>query len=167
MQACFVFAQDSTFTKAETKLYGSPKEKAEQVALRQKAGYELYRLIGFKEYYANGIASFLQMNGYNLDDTKAAGNQTTFVFTPRVGMGKPPKLYFKYWVNTDKRITKVQLSGYPDALAKLFVFYWPTDAQWANVAQLKKGTVAKKMLIDEAITYNSKGGAPFIEVSKL
>lgn len=160
------FSQDTTWTKTDAKLYGTPKEKSEQNALWNKAGYELYRLIGFKEYYANGLATYLQNNGYNMDETKDIKGGSLFVFSPRIGTGTPPKLYFKYWVNADKRITKVVITGYPYGLASLFVSYWPTDVQWASTESLKKGVIASKMLVDETITYNNKGAAPFIEISK-
>jgi hypothetical protein len=159
-------AQDTTFTKNDAIMYGTLKEKTDQNALWNKAGYELYRLIGFKEFYANGIASYLQMNGYNMDDTRDIKGGSLFVFSQRIGMGQPPKIYLKYMVNKQKRITAVRITGYPYGLASLFVRYWPTDIQWPSTANLKRGIVATKMLIDEKITYNYAGVTPFIEISK-
>jgi hypothetical protein len=165
--AFIAFGQDTAaFTKNDAIMYGTASEKRDQDALWNKAGYELYRLIGYKEYYANGIASYLQTNGYNMDDTRDIKGGSIFVFSQRVGMGTPPKIYLKYWVNRQKRITAVRITGYPYGLASLFVSYWPTDIQWPATAALKRGVVATKMLIDEKITFNYAGATPFIEISK-
>jgi hypothetical protein len=171
--AAFIFACFSSFsqtvktwTKTDSEWYGTPKEKAEQEGISNKVGYELYRLIGFKEYYANGLASYLQENGYNMDDAKDIKGGSIFVFSQRVGTGSAPKLYIKYMVNSQKRITSMRITGYPMGLASLFVSYWPTDIQWSSVETLKKGVIATKMLINESITYNSAGAAPFIEITK-
>ncbi|UOE47997.1 hypothetical protein MTO98_26660 [Mucilaginibacter sp. SMC90] len=163
---CYAQTDTAKWTKTDAKWYGTPKEKREQQALWDKAGYELYRLIGYKEYYANGIATYLQANGYNMDETRYIKGGSEFIFAPRISTGGEPKLYLKYWVNADKRITKVKITGHPVGLARLFIQYWPTDIQWTSTAQLHNGVVAKKMLIDETITYNNKTGVPFIEISK-
>ena len=165
--ALATFAQDTAWTKGKAAVFGTQKEKHDQDALFQRDGYEIYRLIGYKEYYANGISSYLQTHGYSLHDTrKVAGVGTEFVFDQQISMGHDPQIYFKYWVNADKRITKVRITGYPYGLASLFVNYWPTDIQWTSTAQLRHGVIAKKMLIDERITFNYGGVEPFIEVTK-
>jgi hypothetical protein len=79
-------------------LYGSQQEYKDQVALREKSGYDLYRILGYKSYYTNGPSSFLQQSqNYSMDATQKRGKMV-YTLSRKNAEGKTGKMYFNFWV---------------------------------------------------------------------
>ncbi|MDF2433425.1 MAG: hypothetical protein JWP44_3056, partial [Mucilaginibacter sp.] len=62
-------AQDTTWTKSDTKIYGSKAEKVHQDMISRTSGNRfLCSFIGFKQFYDQGISEFLQVNEFSFYD---------------------------------------------------------------------------------------------------
>jgi len=165
------YAQDTTFTKAEATLYGTKAEKVHQEAIsRQSQNRFLSRFIGFKMYYVDNIATYLQTN---MEYASADGSNPKGYFIEvlskkgiYIGKIKPPKIVLKFAIDKDERIKSGVISGRFADLARLFIYYWPMSAEWTSEVQLKPGVAAQKHCFGDLITFNWVGITPFIKVTK-
>ncbi|MEO3407103.1 hypothetical protein AAFN85_24515 [Mucilaginibacter sp. CAU 1740] len=157
----------AVWTKADEELYGSQAEKVHQDMIERQAGYSLVRIIGFKEYYTNEISSYLQQNGYRLEDSPDRKGSFNYVFSPSyIGTQKAPKLRMSFMVNQSHRVTSGTITGSLFDLASLFLYYWPQSAEWRTRAQLKRGVVAQKHNFGDLITFGWNGVTPVIRITK-
>jgi hypothetical protein len=164
------FAQADKFAKENFKLYGSPVERAHQETIeKQSSRRYLTRLIGFKQYYLNELSAYIQQSGYTDQDAPFKPGMYILKFTKNgayMGNAKPPKLTLTFSVDGDERIKQGTITGNFDALAMLFIRYWPMDAEWNTEVKLKPGVVAQKHSFGDLITFNWSGATPFIKVTK-
>jgi hypothetical protein len=160
-------ADSTKWSKFEKDMFGTPAEKREQDAISNKAGHELYRFIGYKWYYVDGLAGWLQMHGYSESDVRQPTKTLTqYIFMPKIHQGKVQPVRMNISIGKNDRTTRVLLTGPFNALAKIFLTYWPTDPQFNDEVALKGSSVAQKMLIDEKITFHNSAGSCSIVVSK-
>lgn len=164
------FAQTDKFAKENFKLYGTPAERAHQEAIEKQSGSRyLTRLIGFKQYYLNELSTYIQQSGYTDQDAPFKPGMYILKFSKNgayMGNTKPPKLTLTFSVDADERIKQGTITGSFNALAGLFINYWPMDAEWDTEVKLKPGVVAQKHSFGDLITFNWSGATPFIKVTK-
>ncbi len=139
------------------KLYGTEQEYQKQIGIRDKAGYELYQLLGYKSYFTNGLTAYLQQTkGYTL---KSSESKSCITYTLTGKEDKSDKVILKFWINEEDRITKAKFYGNKDRLSNLFLSYWPTAEK-----ETSEGAVAEKKFLNERIVFNYSGNKPYIEV---
>lgn len=173
---CFIslaaVAQDTTWNKTAAKMYGTKAEKVHQDNIEnQSQSRYLVRLIGFKQYYLNEIGTFIQSNmGFSMDDNSPERKGFYIdTYTKNgvfIGKNKPGKLVLTFAVDKSERIKYGTINGRFGDLANLFLNYWPQDAEWAMIDQLKPGVVAQKHSFGDLITFNWSGTVPYIKVTK-
>lgn len=164
--SCGAYAQEWSATDA--KVYGEQAEYKAQMELAKKTrNRNLYRLVGFTPYYANGLSLWMQDRGFTSKTLEAPASQEVYLFTKNyVGSVKPTDV--KLVLNLNKsRVANAKIYGSFTDLAQLFLYYWPTSADYADSSKLKQGTIAQKQLIDEVVRFNYSQKEPFIEVVKI
>jgi hypothetical protein len=162
-------AQDTTnWTKDKLETFGTKAEVIHQQSIRNQSDHhDLFRLIGFKQFYANGISSYIQADmDFTLNDNK--GGDNVYVFEKNgVFMGvKQPRLIANYNISKDGRIVSARITGMFADLAKLFLTYWPQSADFAIAVQLKPGTAAVKHCYGDLISFKWIQGKPIIFITK-
>jgi len=157
-------AQEQAWPKAYEQVYGTQQEYNGQTALRKMMGYDFYRLIGFKSFYTNGPSGFLQQARNFSMDASESKNRLVYKLTKKDRSGKSGRFYLTYWLDNDDRVTKARFSGDLQELAYLFLNYWPSNTDWTDAAQLKKGVLAEKEILGEKVIFNYKSSKPFIEI---
>lgn len=155
------------WTATDEKVYGTQQEYNDQEAISKKVSHgNLYRLIGFKQYYANGLSLWLQERGYTSSEAPERPGHEVYIFKKNyVGSVKPENIVMTLGLNND-RISSAKIDGSFADLAQLFLYYWPTSPDFADAAKLKPGVLAQKQLVNETITFNYKGKKPVIEISR-
>lgn len=164
------YSQDTTRLNKDTE-YGTLAERVHQESIeRQSHGHYLCRLIGFKGYYLNKIATYLQVyKDFTLNDTPDKQGYFVYDFSKNMiymGKVKPPKMILTFAVDKSERIKSGVINGRFNDLADLFINYWPMDAEWNSEMQLKRGVVAQKHSFGDLITFNWSGITPYIKVTK-
>ena len=155
--ALLVKAQDNNaWNSFNGKIYGTELEYKKQINLREKAGYELYQLLGYKSYFTNGPASYLQQTkGFTLKESET---ENCIIYTLTNKADKSAKFVLKFWTDDEDRITKAKFYGNKQQLAELFANYWPSEKE--TVA----GSITEKQFLTEKIVFNYSSDKPFIEV---
>lgn len=164
-----VKAQDTTWTKSDTKIYGSKAEKQQQEMISHTSdNHFLCRYIGFKQFYDQGISEFLQSNGYTFEDALNNPGVNTYILTKNgVYLGtKPGKVRITFFHDKDERITTGSVKGPLSTLAAIFLYYWPQDVTWRSAEQLKPGVVALKHSYGDLISFKWVSGQPVITITK-
>jgi len=161
-------AQDtSKWTNDKLALFGTKAEVVHEQNIRnQSDSHYLFRLIGFKQFYANGLSAFIQSDmDFTVLDTKASN---VYLFEKNgVFIGnKPSKIKAVFALDNDGRIVSVKITALFGDLAKLFLTYWPQSADYAVVTQLKPGTAAVKHCYGDLISFKWVNGLPVIYVTK-
>jgi hypothetical protein len=163
------FAQDTSWTKSMSKIYGSKVEKHQQDEIAaQSESRMLCRFIGFKSFYEQGISDYLQSHEYTMDNAFQHGATVTYKLTKNgVYIGtKAPKVYITFTHSSADRILSGRLTGPFNTLAFLFLSYWPQDALFATEDQLKPGTTAVKHCYGDLISFKWNGATPYITITK-
>ncbi|WP_113638979.1 hypothetical protein [Nubsella zeaxanthinifaciens] len=160
------YAQEWSAT--DQKVYGNQTEYKAQMELAKKSKHRnLYRLVGFTPYYANGLSLWMQDRGFTSQSLEAPANQEVYLFAKNyVGSVKPTDV--KLVLNLqNSRVANAKIYGSFSDLAQLFLYYWPTSADYADSSKLKQGTIAQKQVVDEIVRFNYSQKEPFIEVLKI
>ena len=162
-------AQDTTWTKSDTKTYGSKAEKLHEDMIRSGSdNHFLYRFIGFKQFYDQGISDFLQSYQFTFTDAINKPGFNTYILTKNgvyLGTG-PVKIYITFYHDKEERITSGNVKGPLLTLAAIFLNYWPQDAIWRSTDQLKPGVVAIKHCYGDLISFTWVGNQPVIAITK-
>lgn len=74
------------------------------------------------------------------------------------------KVLFSIPVTEGGKMRSMKISGDAWAMIKLFLFYWPADAQYNDDSQLKKLAFARKRFNNDEITFYWNSGNPYINV---
>jgi hypothetical protein len=162
-------SQDTTWTKSDTKIYGSKAEKLHQDMISHTSdNHFLCRFIGFKQFYDQGISEYLQSYEYSFDDAINKPGVNTYILTKNgVYLGtKPAKVYLTFYHDKNERITSGKVKGPLAALAAIFLYYWPQDAVWRSTDQLKPGVVAVKHCYGDLISFKWIDSQPVITITK-
>jgi hypothetical protein len=162
-------AQDTTWTKSDTKIYGSKAEKLHQDMISHISDNRfLCRFVGFKQFYDQGISEYLQSYEYSFDDAVNKPGVNTYILTKN-GMyvgSKPIKVYITFYHDKGERITSGRVKGPLVTLAAIFLNYWPQDAVWRSTDQLKPGVVAIKHCCGDLISFKWVNNQPVITITK-
>ena len=164
-------AQDTTWTKSDTKLYGSKAEKAHQEMIaEQSANHFLCRYIGFTEYYTNKLTSYLQLKqDYSFDDNSPNVPGYVICILSKNGIStrfKFPKMVVRFSINKQRPITSGKITGSFNELVDLFLNYWPQDANYNSSAQFQPGVSAIKHCYGDLISFKWVNGKPQITITK-
>ncbi len=117
----------------------------------------MYQLLGYKSYFTNGPASYLQQTkGYALKESDSE-NCMTYTLTNKAD--KSTGFILKFWTDGEDRITKAKFYGNKQQLAELFANYWPSEEK-----ETVAGSIAEKKFLNEKIVFNYSSNKPFIEV---
>ena len=164
-----VQAQDTAWTKSDTKTYGSKAEKLHQDMISHTSdNHFLCRFIGFKQFYDQGISEYLQSYQYSLDDAiNKPGVNTYILIKNGVYLGtKPAKIYITFYHDKNDRVTSGSVKAPLITLAAIFLNYWPQDAVWRSTDQLKPGVVAIKHCYGDLISFKWIDNQPVITITK-
>ncbi|MHB8207775.1 hypothetical protein [Mucilaginibacter sp.] len=162
-------AQDTTWTKSDTKIFGSKAEKMHQDMISNTSDNRmLCRFIGFKQFYDQSISMYLQSNQYSFDNAINKPGVNTYILTRNgVYVGtKPIKVYITFYHDKNERITSGKVKGSLATLAAIFLYYWPQDAVWNSTDQLKPGVVAIKHCYGDLISFKWVNNQPVITITK-
>jgi hypothetical protein len=78
------FAQDTSWTKSMSKIYGSKVEKHQQDEIAaQSESRMLCRFIGFKSFYEQGISDYLQSHEYKWGLYRYKGTESIYNVYPQ------------------------------------------------------------------------------------
>src|SRR5690606_27941688 len=160
-------AQQKTWSKAHSQIYGTEQEYLEQVKLRTLMGYDFYRLIGYKSFYTNGPSSFLQQAKAFSMNAFEDKSRLVYILSAGSGQRNDTGVRLMYWLDEQDRVVKARFKGNKSDLAFLFLNYWPSSTDWTDESQLTKGVLAQKEVLGEQIEFNFQRGKPFIEVRKI
>ena len=128
----------------------------------------LCRLIGFKEYWITRLTAYMHDElrlGLSKSTTDKSGNRI-LIFAPVASLGNPKKVYVKYGINDDDRITYLSITGDLNNLIKLFAWYWPSTVNVYSESDLKKGKIFFKYMYVEKISFDWTGSDPVIKLTK-
>lgn len=134
----------------------------QQIAMRKSSHGQMAYFVGFSSQWLNNLSIYLQQNGYSYFEQPSNDNLWAAKFKPRTGSRNA---YLKVAGNIDSKniISTVTVTGTPDEVVRLFLYYWDNDI---SLAQLKKGGYIYQDHGTDRVTFDWKGTDPVVRIVK-
>lgn len=122
-------------------------------------------LTGTKASYVKEICTYLVSKGFGRSVEVDNGNDWIEYAVPITGVieGNTTAVKIKAFVDpTTLRTNKVTITGRPDDMIALFVYYWPSDI---SLNQLKQGGYIYQDYASDRVAFTWKGKNPVITIT--
>lgn len=152
----------STASMAQS--YTEAEEEAIQTSIMQKSTHKKGALfIGYDVNWLNHISVWLQERRYSHIATPQGDNVWRATFKPvSPGRSKDAVLKIAAQHDNNMKTTSVTITGTPDELIELFVYYW--NDTHISLNKLKQGGYIYQDSGTDRITFDWKGTRPVIKI---
>ncbi|MFN4249076.1 MAG: hypothetical protein ACK4EY_15215 [Flavipsychrobacter sp.] len=148
-----------------TNLYAQPFSDSIENVIQKGIMYDsrsrlLCHFVDYDYLWLNNISMFLQLNGYIADNAPDKPGMLGL----KLHKGNKKVSITGYYNDKTDKMKNVVITGTPDAVAELFVYYWEKSDYSINM--LKKHGYFHRDFGSDRITFDWKGEYPTVRIIK-